>query len=1143
MNKGALKNFAVRARAELVRLVAQAAQGTGAADATSAGAPNAVEAKAKAPHADASTVETVAYTWFIRLIALRFLEVRGYLGRDDQGQNHCRQDGQGAEREGLRLNDPGDERRRMIEQCRFWQSITDLFADPCPPWTERWLPEAIWEREGVAHRLYGEIPEEDFRHVEVLGWLHQFYWAEKKDEVFTRPAAHKIAEADIPAATQLFTPHWIVRFMVENSLGRLCAQGDRHGRWTSRWRYFLPGEGEAGRAADGMRQPGTMMPGARRLESIRLLDPACGTGHILVYAFDLLADLYESCGLPPEDYVPIILEKNLAGLDVDERAARLAVFALLMKARERTPLVFQQPPRVRVFPLQETKGMDVRAIACLLAGADGAVEGEGADESADKKPCEDKPDQSERGSDALASLLSLFAEANHFGSLLRPVKIAFDYWEQRLDAIERERRNRWGAEKTVSDDGSPLNDRSLDDVLLQVRKVLRQARMLTKTYDVVITNPPYMGIRNMNPELRRFLREHYPRTKGDLFAAFMERMESLVAEGGYHVTVTMQSWMFLTTYEEYRRHLLREYGIIAMVHMANMVMGIAFGTVATVLRKGDPKAVGTFVHVAPEDLEGDAPSAFPPMGKRYLHRGGEAFLAIAGSPIAYWVSAAVRAAFAKNPPLRRLAEPKQGLATADNDRFLRLWHEVSVADIGFDLTGPEAALASGRRWIPYNKGGRYRKWYGNQDYVIDWSGDGEAVRQHAPSVIRNRDWYFREGITWSFVSSSKFGVRYTPPGFIFDVGGSSLFPKDQDRLFLLAFLCSKLSFYLMRVLNPTLNFQVGNIAALPVPDCPPEDRRRQAIERLAEENVRLARRDWDDRENSRDFDAHPFLTYRRGAVTLEDAFSRWQKEAEKRLEQMRANEEKVNALLLSLYGLDGEMSPAVSDDDITLARADREGDARSFLSYAVGCILGRYSPDRPGLIYAGGVYDEGAYGPFRPVPDGILPIDERQSGADDVVSRLQSFLAYVFGEETVEENLNWLADALRRKGGETGEERLRRYFRSEFYGDHIKAYRKRPIYWLFASSPSRAFQAIVYLHRLGPDTLERLRRDHLAPRLAAVQSRSVAEEMAAYARQLTEFARKEIAISLDDGVLRNYGRLRPLLADFDPFSRRAVKMW
>ncbi|MZP29240.1 BREX-1 system adenine-specific DNA-methyltransferase PglX [Heliobacterium undosum] len=1134
MNRGALKNFAVRARAELVRLIAQAAQRSGAADADATGAgapdadaPNAVVAKteaphAEAPHADASTVETVAYTWFIRLSALRFMEARGYLG--------------------LRLGEQGDEpavlRRRMIELCRSLQPVTELFADPGPPWTERWLPEAIWEKEGVARRLYGEIPEEDFRHVEVLGWLHQFYWAEKKDEVFTRPAAHKIAEADIPAATQLFTPHWIVRFMVENSLGRLCAQWERQGRWTSRWRYYLPGEGEAGQPLDRTKQPGARIPGARMLESrtpesIRLLDPACGSGHILVYAFDLLADLYESRGIPPEDYVPIILEKNLAGLDVDERAARLAAFALLMKARERTPLVFQQPPRVRVFPLQETKGMDVRAIARRLAGTDAAGEGEGVGESVEGKPCEGKPGQGERGPEELASLLSLFAEASHFGSLLRPEKVDFDYWEQRLDVIERERQDGWGDEKTVKGDAPPPGDAPPGDAdLLRVRQALRQARMLTETYDVVITNPPYMGIRNMNSELRRFVRDHYPRTKGDLFAAFMERMESLVAEGGYHVTVTMQSWMFLTTYEEYRRHLLREYGIVAMVHMANMVMGIAFGTVATVLRKGDPKAAGTFVHVAPDDLEGEAPRSFPPTGKQYLHRGGEAFLAIAGSPIAYWVPEAVRAVFAKNPPLRRLAEPKQGLATADNDRFLRLWHEVNVADIGFDLPGPEAALASGRRWIPYNKGGRYRKWYGNQEYVIDWAGDGEAVRRHAPSVIRNRDWYFREGITWSFVSSSKFGVRYTPPGFIFDVGGSSLFPKDHDRLFLLAFLCSKLSFYLMRVLNPTLNFQVGNIAALPIPDCPPEDRRRQAIERLAEENVRLARRDWDDRENSWRFDAHPFLTYRQGAATLEAAFSRWQEEAEKRFEQMRANEEGINALLLQMYGLAEEMSPSVSEDDITLVRADRERDARTFLSYAVGCILGRYSPDRPGLIYAGGVYDEGEYGPFRPVPDGILPIDDQQGGADDVVAPLRSFLAYVFGEETVEENLKWLADALRRKGGETAEERLRRYFRSEFYGDHIRAYRKRPIYWLFASSPSRAFQAIVYLHRLGPDTLERLRSDHLAPRLAAVQSGPVAEEMMAYARQFTELARKEIEISLDDGVLRNYGRLRPLLAEF-----------
>ncbi|MBM7866337.1 BREX-1 system adenine-specific DNA-methyltransferase PglX [Heliobacterium gestii] len=1133
MNRGALKNFAVRARAELVRLVGQAACRSDAAAATGHDPANRNAATVSTVSVtDAATVETVAYTWFIRLLALRFMEAKGYL--EAVG--------------GIEGDTPAALRSRAIERCRAMQTLADLFVDPCPPWTERWLPEALWAADGFARRLAVEIPAEEMGHVEILGWLHQFYWAERKDEVFTQPASRKIAEADIPAATQLFTPRWIVRFMVENSLGRLLGQLSPQTGTASRWRYALPDEEEKSSPPAGETTAGGFSPDDRDLASIRLLDPACGAGHILVYAFDLLADGYERQGVSPEAYLPVILEKNLAGLDVDERAARLAAFALLMKARERSPSVLQRALQIRVYGLQETRGIDVHAVAALIAGPD-------------------------ENTDKITALLSLFEDASHFGSLLRPERIDFDDGEGRIEALLACCRE--GEASPVPGTGLRAGD------LRRARQALRQGRLLTDRYDVVITNPPYMGIRNMNGELREFLRRHYPQTKGDLFAAFMERMESLVAEGGYHATVTMQSWMFLATYEAYRRHLLQTYGIVAMVHMANMVMGIAFGTVATVLRKGDPSVAGTIVHVDPADLEGDEPRFFPPPGKGYRHRGGASFLAIAGSPIAYWIPEAVRQVFTSHPSLSRLAAPRQGLATADNDRFLRRWHEVALAAIGFDVRSPEAALVSGRRWIPYNKGGRYRKWYGNQEYVIDWADDGRAVRQHRPSVIRNRAWYFREGITWSFVSSSKFGVRYTPQGFIFDVGGSSLFPEEVDRLFLLAFLCSNLSFYLLKVINPTLNFQVGNIAALPVPACAPGDRRRREIERLAAENVQLARADWDDRELSWRFAAHPFLTYRQGAATLAEAFARWQEHAEGRFRQMRANEERINALFLQVYGLSGELSPEVAEADITLARADRGRDGRSFLSYAVGCILGRYSLDRPGLAYAGGLFEEENYGPFRPVPDGILPVDDRQGGGDDALGRLRAFLIHTFGEGTVEENLNWLADALRRRGGETAEARLRRYFRSEYYGDHLKMYHKRPIYWLFSSTPRKAFQAFVYLHRFGPDTLERLRQDHIAVRLeralAAVRTSGSreesfegekgfwggdpvveeaafggqadfegedtvaveaetdeAQELAAYAGRCAEFAQKGIALSLDDGVIRNYERLRPLLANLLP---------
>jgi hypothetical protein len=639
-------------------------------------------------------------------------------------------------------------------------------------------------------------------------------------------------------------------------------------------------------------------------------------------------------------------------------------------------------------------------------------------------------------------------------------------------------------------------------------------------------------------------------------------------------------WMFISSYEKLREIIIKRKSITSLVQLEYSGFEEATVPICTfTIRNAYIPAKGEYIRLS--DFRGAELQPIKTLeaaqNRNVSYRYSASphnFEKIPGMPIAYWVSDRVIDCFKKGKPLGEIAEPRQGLATADNNRFLRLWHEVAIDRIGFNYPNSEKAAKSGLKWFPYNKGGEYRKWYGNNEYVVNWENDGYELKNFRPAVLRNTAYYFRKSITWSFVSSSYFGVRYSDQGFIFDVGGSSVFPPEKYHLFLTGLLCAKITTLLMKVLNPTLNFQVGNVASLPV--ILPNDYEKAKIDSLVEENIYISRTDWDSFETSWDFKKHPLLTHKGSSNTIEEAFNNWADFAEKQFYKLKANEEELNRIFIEIYGLQDELTPEVNEKDITIRKADRQRDIKSFISYAVGCMFGRYSIDAEGLIYAGGewkdkwrdgkvrkiekdedgnvVSDTWVDATYLPDEDNILPILDDEYFDDDIVSRFIDFLKVTFGEEKLEENINYIAETLGRKTSETPRQAIRRYFLKDFYKDHVQAYKKRPIYWLFDSGKEDGFKTLIYMHRYDEYTVARVRTDYLhqlqrkydaeVKRLDILIESDVSErekavarkkkekilkqmrECLAYDQVIAHVANQRIKIDLDDGVAVNYAKFQ-----------------
>jgi hypothetical protein len=1082
----------------------------------------------------AITLEAVAYTWFNRFAALRYLELHDYLGHGrrvlsnpdgalPEVLGHAVELAEAGDLPGLQVeqvrqlkldNQDGELFRRvLIAQCNALHGAMPFLFEAIDDETELLLPDNLLLSDSVVAKLVSGIPDEDWSEVEAIGWLYQFYISEKKDQVIGKV----VKSEDIPAATQLFTPNWIVQYLVQNSVGRLWLMANPSSTLASEWPYYIePAEQtpEVQAQLDALIQTRIHEDGeALNPETITVMDPACGSGHILVVAYDVLKAIYLERGYQPRTIPRLILEKNLYGLDIDDRAAQLAAFALLMKARADDRRLFNDPPTLNVLSLQESKGLDVDELATRLAPF-----------GLRRTP--------------LKELVDTFEHAKTFGSLI-----------QIPAALNGQLAAMTAALQLALQDGDLYAQQAAKDVL----PLARQALVLGMQFDALVTNPPYMGLKGMNPELKLFARDHFPSGKSDLFAAFIQRGLGWCKSVSISSMVTMQSWMFLSSYEELRKDLLARSTISTFLHVGynsfpEINSKVAQACAFSLLASGILNATGRYVNLNSADQSADKGDIFRGRNQNLIHDVPQgAFLKISGAPISYWISDRFRTVISESKCVGDVVYASNGVQTGDNERFVRRWAEVDSQKVGND-------------WIFYNKGGDFRKWYGNNDLVVEWRNGGQSIKSQDNCCIRGEDYYFKEGITWSDITSGDSSFRFFPENHLFDAKGPSAFPVNAKFEYLIALLNSKVTSYCTRILNPTLSFQIGDLRRLPYKEISEKSR----IETLAKIAIDLSRNDWDGQEQSHYFCGINFCVEASTRGLAQD-WLQSKKKSDELVAKLKSLEEESNRLFIDAYGLQNELSSEVPEDQITLARADREKDCQRLISYVIGCLMGRYSLDAPGLIYAhsGNVgFDPSRYERKFPADaDGIVPItDERWFDDDnDAASRIREFLLAVWGADTLDENMAWLAESLGIKGNETSDETIRRYLAHKFFKDHLQTYKKRPIYWLFSSGKQGAFQALVYLHRYHEGTLARMRSEYVLPLTGKMQARMESlevdirqasstaarnkltkqldalrkqhHELLAYDEKLRHYADQRIAIDLDDGVKVNYGKFGDLLAE------------
>ena len=1139
----------------------------------------------------AQTLEAVAYTWFNRFAALRYMELHDYLGHGHRALSsaqgtlpdiltHAADLAQSASLPGLSAaqvidmklagNRDGElYRLLLVAQCNALNNAMPFLFERIDDETELLLPDNLLRTDSVIAKLVAAIDEEDWREVEIIGWLYQFYISEKKDAVIGKV----VKSEDIPAATQLFTPNWIVQYLVQNSVGRLWLMANPTSTLAGEWPYYIqPAEQtpEVTAQLDALIQTRIGEDGdTLNPETITCLDPACGSGHILVVAYDVLKAIYLERGYRLRDIPRLILEKNLFGLDIDDRAAQLAGFALLMKARADDRRLFNEPVQLNVLALQESKGLDAGKLVSALHPASSPAALQGAARShagfgdEDLFP-ETRPQMSlgESGAGlavpgkdegfaqlqtAAQTLIRTFLHAKTFGSLLQIPAALNAALPALREAVQQAQQSGDLYAQAAAQDVGPL---------------VAQARVLGRQFDAVVANPPYMGGKGMNVALKDYAKAAFPDSKSDLFAMFIERGFGWCKPSGFNSMVTMQSWMFLSSYETMREKLLQQRTIQTMAHLGarafSEISGEVVQTTAFVLQGQYFSGFKPTFFRLVNGQEADKETALRLNQNRFDSTLQDDFKKIPGSPVAYWVSQAIRKSFQRGTPFEEIGTPRQGLGTGNNSRFTKHWLEVDSKKIFFDAKNKSDALQSGATWFPYTKGGGFRKWFGNELDVVNWYLDGrdikEALKGMNPNIPRSEEHYFKTGISWGLITSAEFSARYSKQGSIFDVGGSKAMPATENILPSLGLMNSKVTAIFLKTLNPTLNFQVGDIKKIPVID----SIKNECISKVVEEALNLAKNDWDSSETSWNFTRFLLIS----SLSLSQGWHNWRDQCEKNTARMRWLETENNRIFINAYGLEDELSPEVPESQITLTRADREKDCQRLISYAIGCMMGRYSLDTPGLIYAhaGNVgFDASRYATFPADADGIVPLTDELWFDGDAASRIREFLLAVWGADTLAENMAWLAESLGAKTSETPDETLRRYLADKFFKDHLQTYKKRPIYWLFSSGKQGAFQALVYLHRYHEGTLARLRAEYVVPLTGKIQNRidmrqkdaaaaaSTAArtklakeieklkkkhaELLAYDEILRHHADMRITLDLDDGVKVNYGKFGNLLAE------------
>jgi len=1164
MNKSALRNFAINARNELLERVELQARKIGitkdkieeasfeSSDAVFINGKQLTDVERKQRNKLINRIndigfdqvmEETAYTWFNRFVALRFMEVNDYLPTkvrvlSSETEGSTEPD---MIKEALSLDLPID--KEYIYELKMDNNTEELFKyliklhcndlngympfmfETIEDYTAILFPEGLLGTDSFVQEMIDtdNIPEEDWQKVEIIGWLYQYYIYEENDRVIRAKKRYK--KEEIPFATQLFTPEWIVRYMVQNALGRYWIESHPEDQdLIEKWEFYLESQEPKVNLEEKL---APYINKDLKVEDIKCFDPAMGSGHILVYMFDVLHEIYSKSGYMDREIPRLIIENNLYGLDIDDRAYQLASFSIVMKALQYNRRFLRSIERdgltMHLAAIQETNLVTHEEIAYLA----GETEGD--------------------HHEVIKSFIDHFKHAKAIGSLIKIGSVDFEFLNNRLEKLAKQ-----------ENDIFELDFK--ERILPLFEGLLKQATIMEKEYDVFVTNPPYAGRRYMTKEVNDYLDKNYPDVKSDLFSSFIEYSFHATKENGQIGFMTPYVWMFISSYEKLRGKIIRDRNISSLIQLEYSGFDGATVPICTfTLRNYHSGTDGEYVRLS--DFRGAANQPIktleavqnPTTSYRYMFN-QDNFSEIPGNPIAYWVSSKVINIFNETAQLGDVVEEKQGCATANNNKYLRLWFEININNVGFGVGSLTQAKSKAYTWYPYNKGGPYRKWYGNQGYVVYWKNGGEALLNDPKAVVRNPSYYFKESVSWSDITSSRNSFRYYEEGFIFDSTGHSVFPNETVSANQLLAVCNNKFFEsIIKVINPTLHFHIGYFNNLPASFLNDDH-----SEKVVAENIQISKNDWNSYEVSWNFQKHPFLKFL--AKTIKLSFNDWKEFTECQFSQLKKNEEELNLQFINLYDLKDEFTPNIADEDVTIRKANLERDIKSFISYAVGCMFGRYSIDEEGLIYAGGKFDPSRYQTYPADENNILPILPGAYFEDDIVTRFINFVKITYGEDTLEENLNFVADAIGRRKNETAREVLRRYFLNNFYKDHVQTYKKRPIYWLFTSGKEKAFNCLIYMHRYDKTTLSRIRTDYLhdvqvryesekKDLLSTIEDEGNAtakeirdakkeltsvekkiEELKAYNEKLHHLADMQIEIDLDDGVKVNYEKFKGLVA-------------
>lgn len=1150
-----------------------------------------------------TVVEEVAYTWFNRICAIRFMEVNDYmypvrvrvLSSEKEGKNEpdvvtmapeIDWDFTDKEREEIidaKMNNRLDDLFRMlfIKQCNLLHEVLPGLFEETEDYTEMLLNISFTNEDDVIRMFVDGIDEKDFNitsvdedgkvagQVEIIGWLYQYYNTEPKNKAFAKKT--KITKEEVPAVTQLFTPDWIVRYMVENSLGRMWVEGHPDEELKSKWKYYL-NEAEQEEFVQHELDKIKAEYATLKPEDIKLIDPCMGSGHILVYAFDVFMQIYENAGWSQRDAAQSIIQNNIYGLDIDDRAAQLSYFAVLMKARQYDRRILTRGIEPNVYAVQESNGINRGQLKYFGTGLTDTEKNVAVTQ--------------------MEGLLNTLNDAKEYGSLLN----VEDYDWELLEKF---------VENTDTESQISFDTYGLDETAEQLKRLIRIGKVMAQKYEIVATNPPYAGTSNLSAKMNNFVKKNYPDSKADLFAVFIERCGEILKKNGYQAMITQHSWMFLTSYEKLRMK-LQQKTIINMAHLGarafEEIAGEVVQTSSFVLSK---RKINNYIASCSRLVEASSQSKKEELylqKKEIYYSRQENYEKIQGAPIAYWVSENIINAFDADKLLKDVVTASVGIQTGDNEKFIHLWWEVKKENINYGAMSIEDSYQD-KKWFPYNKGGEYRKWYGNDATVIDWKNDGEDIIRNSQITGHHYQQYaeelkFKPLVTWSRISTGAPAFRIKKYGYLSDMAGFSMFSSTIDLKLIVAFCNSVVAKKFLEFLAPTLNYMIGPVTSMPIKSF---DKNKEGILNEVNSAIKISKEDWDSFETSWDFKRHPLISVISQNRTLFDditevdlaeCYTCWENECNERFNQLKANEEELNRIFIDIYGLQDELTPEVEDKDVTVRKADLQRDIKSLVSYAVGCMFGRYSLDEEGLVLAGQPFEAhffeasapvcgtgfagapGASVPigefyyktdegvkkctYNPDKDNIIPICDEEYFSDDIVSRFCEWVKIVYGEKSLETNLDFIAKALGNKGN-TSREVIRNYFLNDFFKDHCNIYSvtgsgKRPIYWMFDSGKQNGFKALIYMHRYDADTVGRVRTDYLHNAQKYVETAmqsaqytidnatSASEKSKAtkavtkYTKQLAEMriydeaiahvANQRIEIDLDDGVKVNYAKFQ-----------------